>query len=104
MEKAGYLNSKDTNNYTFLKDIDVNLLETLKDVDPSSLQILRDVDPSLLKTLKDINPDLLQKFAEIIKSDPYQSLFFDDILSASKEEREEIVREWVELRRSFRKK
>ena len=95
MEKAGYLDKKDNldNNFAFLKNIDVNILETLKDV-----------DPGLLKNLKGIDPDLLQKFAEIVKSDPYQSLFFDDILSASKEEREEIVREWVELRKNFRKK
>lgn len=54
--------------------------------------------------LADIDPELLQRFAEVIKEDPYQSLFFDDILSASKEEREQIVREWLELRKKYRSK
>lgn len=54
--------------------------------------------------LNDIDAELVRRFAEVIKEDPYQSLFFDDILSASKEEREQIVREWLELRRKFRNK
>lgn len=54
--------------------------------------------------LADIDPELLQRFAEVVKEDPYQSLFFDDILSASKEEREQIVREWLELRKKYRSK
>lgn len=54
--------------------------------------------------LADIDPELLQKFAEAIKEDPYQSLFFDDILSADREEREQIVREWLELRKKYRNK
>lgn len=49
--------------------------------------------------LADIDLGLLQRFAEGVKEDPYQSLFFDDILSASKEEREQIVREWLEQRK-----
>lgn len=54
--------------------------------------------------LNDIDTELVRKFAEVIREDPYQSLFFDDILSASKDEREQIVREWLELRRKFRNK
>lgn len=54
--------------------------------------------------LSDIDSDLVKKFAEVVKEDPYQSLFFDDILSASKEEIEEIVREWLELRKKYRNK
>jgi hypothetical protein len=54
--------------------------------------------------LSDIDSDLVKRFAEVVKEDPYQSLFFDDILSASKEEIEEIVREWLELRKKYRNK
>lgn len=75
MEKAGHINEKQKN----------TLLEQFP-------------------LLNDIDTELVRRFAEVIKEDPYQSLFFDDILSASKQEREEIVREWLELRRKFRKK
>lgn len=52
--------------------------------------------------LDDIDQELLRQFAEAVKDDPYQSLFFDDILSASKEEREEIVRGLLELRKKYK--
>ncbi|SHF35234.1 Helix-turn-helix [Seinonella peptonophila] len=52
--------------------------------------------------LEDLDPDLVQKFVEVIRDDPYQMLFFDDILSASKEEREMIVRDWIKIRKQYK--
>lgn len=54
--------------------------------------------------LADIDPELLQRFAVAVKEDPYQMLMFDDILSAGKEEREQIVRDWLELRKKYKNK
>lgn len=53
--------------------------------------------------LSEIDQDLLRRFVETIKEDPYQSLFFDDILSAPKDEREEIVRGLLKLRKKYKK-
>lgn len=48
--------------------------------------------------LADIDPILLRRFVETIKNDPYQTLFFDNLLNASKEEREQLVRDFLAKR------
>lgn len=53
--------------------------------------------------LSEIDQDLLRRIVETTKEDPYQSLFFDDILSAPKDEREEIVRGLLKLRKKYKK-
>lgn len=52
--------------------------------------------------LTDIDPDLLHRFIETVKSDPYQTLFFDNVLNSSKEERERLVRDLLEIRKKHK--
>ncbi len=52
--------------------------------------------------LQDLDPELVRKFYEAM-NDPLEELFFDDILSASKEEREELIREFLILRKERKK-
>lgn len=53
--------------------------------------------------LSEIDPDLAKKFIQAM-NDPLEELFFDDILSASKEEREELIREFLKMRKEMKKK
>ena len=52
--------------------------------------------------LEGLEPDLIRKFAEAM-NDPLEELFFDDILSTSKEEREELIKEFLSLRKKMKK-
>lgn len=66
--------------------------------DPSPSDKLNNLPP----LLQDIDPELVTKFLEVAKN-PLEELFFGDILSASKEEREELIREFLLMRKERKK-
>ncbi len=53
--------------------------------------------------LKEVDPSLVRKFVKAIQ-DPLVELFLYDLLSAQKEEREDIIREFLKVRKEKRKK
>lgn len=65
----------------------------------NNLSICKMMATEPLYELNDIDPDLLQRFIETVKNDPYQTLFFDNLLNAPKEEREQLVRDFLKRRR-----
>lgn len=48
-----------------------------------------------------LDAGFVQTLSTVIQDDPYIKLFFDDILSASTEEREEILRDWIKVRTKY---
>lgn len=53
--------------------------------------------------LQDIDEDLARKFIEAM-NDPYQELFFDNILNSTPEEREELIKEFLQFKKAKKKK
>lgn len=66
---------------------------------PSSTYNQDDLPPML----QDIDPILARRFIEALK-DSKTELFFDNILGASPEEREELIEEFLQMRKELRKK
>lgn len=64
---------------------------------------LKNIDNLENCLLKEVDPDLTKKFVKAIQ-DPLVELFLFDLLSASKEEREDIIREFLRVRKENKKK
>lgn len=104
-KKVGITNAVLSNYERDYRDPDTETLKKLAELYDVSVDYLlgREEDMHIPPMLQDIDPVLARRFIEALK-DSKTELFFDNILGASPEEREELIEEFLQVRKEFRKK
>ena len=106
-QKLGISNSTLSGYERNYREPDVDMISTFAELYDVSTDYLLGRDEQknddLPPLLADLDPDLVKRFIEVMNN-PLEDYFFHDILSASKEEREEIIREVVKIRKEQLKK
>ena len=89
--------------YTDPDHDDISRLAKTFDVTSDYILLGREEKVDIPPLLADLDYDLVLKFIEAMK-DTTTELFFDNILSASKEEREELIKEFLEVKKAMKNK